>query len=154
MIVHYMDTSVWAKRHAQESGSAWVKEWLGGRPRVACATFGLIEILTVFSRKQRAGDLTEAQHREVHTRIESEFDEMTNVHLTGEVLRRAAELSQTYALRAADMLHLASAIYLRESLPTMDVRFVSSDQELKHAASLARFHVIDPLDEGPGQPAT
>ena len=146
MIVHYVDTSAWVKRYVQERGSAWMATWLSKGPHLACATLGLIEMLCAVSRKQRAGELSAARYGVLVEQVETDYATFAQIDLSQDVLAIARAMPSMYALRGADTVHLASAIALREELAgeADDVIIVSTAAELKQAARLARFRVLDP----------
>jgi hypothetical protein len=65
------------------------------------------------------------------------------------VVQRALDASDTYGLRGADSVHLASALILKEELEldAGEFAFVTSDQELKAAALTAGLAVVDPQEQ-------
>lgn len=146
MSVYYLDTSAWVKRYYQEPGSAWLAALLAGPVDVSCATLGLVELIATLARKTRAGESdAEAMQRAID-RIERSWPDFFRVHLISDVLSIATEAAMTWALRGADAVHLASAIFIRRKLEPYgaSVAFVTSDQELRKAAAGERFETIDP----------
>jgi predicted nucleic acid-binding protein len=71
---------------------------------------------------------------------------MFRLPITETVLLRAVEIAREHRLRAADAVHLATAMDWREDLALSGERvvFVASDLELLAAAEAAGFTVLNP----------
>ncbi len=71
---------------------------------------------------------------------------MFRLPITETVVLRAAELAREHRLRAADAVHLATAMEWREELALSRERvvFVASDIELLAAAETVGFAVLNP----------
>lgn len=149
MAVHYLDASAWVKRYLGETGSARIEELFANDKTMACATFGLIETLAALGRAQAAGTLGEKAYRKATRDATTDFGRFIAVDFTTEVFSLARSITERYALRAGDLLHLASAMVLREALPRGEsLCVVTADAELRDAACLARFEVFDPTAGG------
>ncbi|MGH2668734.1 MAG: hypothetical protein ACRDH5_06390, partial [bacterium] len=100
---------------------------------------------------QRAGALTARAFDGAAHQAEADFERFIQIDLAGDVLDTARSLPRTYALRASDTVHLASAMILRQLSEQRKeiLTFVTSDAELRTAATLARFPVIAPEDPKP-----
>ncbi len=72
--------------------------------------------------------------------IESLWNDLDRVELTGGVARRAGDLAEHYGLRAYDAVHLASF----EHLGDPEAMLVSADEELIGAAQALGFTTIRP----------
>lgn len=144
-MVTYLEASAWVKRYLAETGSARVEQLFAEDRRLATATFGLIEILAALARAQRAGKIDDRSYRKGTANAIADFGRFTVVDFTREVFALARDAAGTYALRAGDTMHLASATALRETHQE-PVCIVTADRELATAARLARFEVLDPTD--------
>ena len=58
-------------------------------------------------------------------------------------LKEATRLIKTYSLRAADALHVASALILRKELGRRSIAFLTADREQAHAARSERLKVFE-----------
>lgn len=145
MTIHYLDASAWVKRYLGETGSGRVAQLFEQEATMACSTFGLIETLAALGRAQTARTLGEKAYQRATRDATNDFGRFVAIDFTPEVFSRARSLVDRYALRAGDLLHLASAMVLRDALPAAEkVCVVTSDAELREAARLARFDVLDP----------
>jgi len=146
VIVHYLDSNAWVKRYCRELGSAWMAQFVAQGPRLACATLGLVEVVATLARKGKAGELPPDALRSKLAQARKDWRAFAEVRLTSDVAELALEVAQNHALRGADAVHLASAIFLRRSLPSRedDVAIVTSDLELASAAEQEGFAVLDP----------
>ena len=64
-------------------------------------------------------------------------------------MKQAEEVALGYGLRGADTVHLASALWLRDHLPSKvdAIMMITSDRELAEAATQAALAVFDPTRE-------
>jgi uncharacterized protein len=159
MIVHYLDASSWVKRYCVEPGTRWVAEFFARGPTIVSSALGVIEVLCTLARKHKAGEMQSRDWREKTREVNNDFLLFNRVFLTPPVLDIAADMPAQVALRGADTVHLASALYVRDSgtRPEMEVRFITSDGELAAGAKASSFRVIRPEElesRMPGEPAT
>jgi len=155
MSVYYLDTSAWAKRYYDEPGSRWVRRVFGASVDMSCAALGLVELIGALARKVKAGGMDPDAMQGALDEIDRSWPDFLNVDLIPEVLALAMEVARTWALRGADAVHLASAIFMRKKLEPygLTVQFVTSDQELRKAAAGEHFETIDPEEaEASGSP--
>jgi predicted nucleic acid-binding protein len=111
----YIDTSYITKCYVGEVGSAEVLALLAGRPDLACAAHGRLEVVASLKRIQREGRLDARALKQVLKRLET--DELAGhwqwLPVSSELItlacKRVAELPPSTFLRAADALHLAAA---------------------------------------------
>lgn len=120
------------KRYVQEEGSGRVRRLL--RTGVAVtARLSLVEIVSALARRHREGDLPASHLRRIVAEIRRDEGRLVLVELTQAVSERARELLLTHALRAADAVHLASCLLLREEAGA-EVALVTHDAPLRAAA--------------------
>jgi len=78
-----------------------------------------------------------------------EWNSLLWIGMAPEVVERALAVTDAFALRGSDSVHLASALQLKDELGLhpSDFAFITSDQELKAAALQAGLAVIDPQEQ-------
>lgn len=149
MTIHYLDASAWIKRYIGEEGSQRINTWMNQNPLVASSALGVIEVLATVVRKARAGELPEDAHARIIEDVRAEFEQFAHVYHTVAVVKYAQEAVLRYGLRRADTVHLASALWLKEHLPSEidTLTMITSDRELAEAAAHADLDVFDPTRE-------
>ena len=142
-MIYYLDTSAWAKRYFAEKGSAYISQiWLANE-RFACSGIGLVEIIAAISRRYRDPSYPPGSESRVISQAYSDYSDFLQIDIAPVILSRAAQLAETHKLRAADAVHLASTIDLRNSQPD-PILLITSDQELFDAAVIERIAAINP----------
>ncbi len=141
MSVYYLDSSAWVKRYVQERGSTRVHSLFARRERIASATLGYVEAVAALSRR-----LSEEDFALVESRLKLDWQNMTRLQLTDEVVERAVNLARRYRLRGADAVHMATALNLDAALAEINdaVILVASDDELLDAARADGLRVENP----------
>jgi len=118
------------------------------RPQCACSELGLIEVIAAISRRQRQhpprrGSLAQTVHE-----VRDQFTGIQIIGLTASILARGADVAEQRGLRAADALHLASALFVRDVVDP-NVTLIASDAELITAAAAAGLATLDPQTAPP-----
>ena len=111
----YFDTAYLAKCYLNEHGSDEVQKLAVEAGRVACCSFGRIELAATIHRNLREGKISPAQGRMIWKQFD--LDESNSLWtwlevspgLFMEVMRRLRLLKSSVYIRAADALHLACA---------------------------------------------
>jgi uncharacterized protein len=155
--VLYVDSSALLKHYVQEVGTdalkAKLQEHSRYTPGVLISDIGYAEVLATLARRLRETPLLIAETK----RLEAEFQydwlfRLTRVELDVGVLGFIHDLVHKYPLRGADAIHLASALWLRDTLKlNTNMRlaggpliFATSDNQLKNAARMVGLDVFDP----------
>jgi predicted nucleic acid-binding protein len=130
------------KRYVQEIGSARVHGLFDRRERIACVSLGYVEAVAALSRRLPEEDLAR-----VEPRLKLDWENMTRLQVTDEVIDRAVVLARSYKLRGADAVHLAAAIGLHRAMAGINesLVLVASDDELLGAARTAGLQFEDPV---------
>lgn len=132
----YLDTSVVVALLVPEPRSADVKAWFTGLQGIPVGSDWLFsEFASAIAIKIRRGELAEANAKLVH----KEFDLLSTSGLrllpvSREAFREAAGLAKQYrhGLRAADALHLATALEVgANSVATLDGVMATNAERLK-----------------------
>jgi predicted nucleic acid-binding protein len=134
----YLDSSAIVKLVLVEPGSA-VMDGLWARIDVPIASLlGYAEVRSALAAASRAGRLAGPAIAAALRTAEVAWDHVSHVEIDGSLVRAAGELAERHGLRAADAIHLASAIRTREA----GTVFVSFDHRLREAAAAEGFAVL------------
>jgi len=134
---YFLDTSALAKLYHHEQGSEIVEGWATDQTiQIWLSQLARVELHSVFVRKVREGELTEADlqtvlecfHEDLHSRFQI-------VPLTEDILERAILLlldqGKRHPLRTLDALQIASA----QAVASGNLTFATADRKLFTVAS-------------------
>jgi uncharacterized protein len=144
--VYFLDTSALAKLYHQEQGTEMVEGWAADHAiRLWLSDLARIELHSVFVRKVREGELTEATLQTVLECFREDLHSRFHlVQLTEDIIERAISLLLEHGkrrpLRTLDALQIASA----QAAGTNALTFVTADRQLFTAASELFLHIINP----------
>ncbi len=156
----YADSSALVKRYLEEHGSdklnAKIAETTKARHRVLTSVLSFAEVHAAMARKLRERPpLRVTEYHWATARFDSDWRTyLTRVDLTTAVLTLIPDLVKRHFLRGSDAIHLASALWVRESLESVGARgalaepliFATSDAQLARAAEYEQLEVFDPED--------
>ncbi|MGQ9645087.1 MAG: type II toxin-antitoxin system VapC family toxin [Thermodesulfobacteriota bacterium] len=129
----YLDSSALVKRYFKEIGTDVVNSIVNSSKVKATSKRSCPEILSAFARKHRANEISHGLFQSAINRFESDWAQPYLIEFSDEMLQPIRQVTQKYPLRAADTVHLVSALWLRSSTK-VDVTFVASDSRLLEAA--------------------
>ena len=144
--IYFLDTSALAKLYHQEQGSETVEGWAADHTiQIWLSDLARVELHSVFVRKVREGELTEAA---LQTALECFREDLHGrfylVLLTEDIIERAIALLLEHGkrrpLRTLDALQIASA----QAVASDGLTFVTADRQLFTAASELFPHTINP----------
>jgi predicted nucleic acid-binding protein len=141
----YLDTSALVKLYVEEEGSALVREAVEQAGTVATSAVAYAEARAAFARIRRERRLSLSDHRRVVRDFDADWQRYVSLEVTESLIRRAAELAESHALRAYDAIHLASARLLRERLKE-PVVFSAWDSGLVEAAWREDMETVSPYE--------
>lgn len=154
----YLDSSALIKHYQKEDGSESLERKLKverDESRIAfTSVLTYAEIHAIIARRRRERLLNTKEAEELHDRFDADWAfELSPVELTVGVLASIRGIVGAHPLRGADVIHLASALWLRDSARLgMDpskshrqVEFSSSDRQLCIAAGKFGLEVFNPL---------
>lgn len=148
MIIYYLDSSGWVKRYFKETGTDWILSLFAQKPKIACASFGLVEILATLARRTKSVNLPNHEIAQIKENIKEDWRRFIHIHLTPEVLNIAIDVAYNQAIRGADAIHLASALVLQKRLDyNHSLTSITADTELRTACNIFNIPVIDPNDK-------
>ena len=127
----FLDSSSFAKRFIEESGSEKVEELCSRASELGLSVIGVPEIVSALARRLRERRLTQTQYRTAKKRLLDDVRDADIVQLTPSVLGSAIRVLEASPVRAMDALHIACALEWEADL------FVSSDERQLTAARQA-----------------
>ena len=129
----YLDTSALVKLYVEEEGSHTIRAEVAAARTVATSLIVFIEARAAFALRRREGQLSSGDYRRTIREFDADWGRYLALDVTVILIRRAAALAETHALRAYDAIHLAAAKVLHERLAE-PVSFASWDSNLLAAA--------------------
>jgi predicted nucleic acid-binding protein len=139
----YLDSGALVKRYVAEDGSDAIDRLLADHPYTATSRLAYPEILSALNRKHRAREFSARVLGELIAGFESDWGKLFILEFDGELLPIIKQAIRKHAIRGADAVHLASAMWLRSVLKE-DVIFACADAKLIDAARAERLLAFDP----------
>jgi uncharacterized protein len=131
----FFDSSAFAKRYVQESGSDAVGSWCDRATEIGLAAIALPEIVSAFCRLQREGKITAAQYQQLKGELFADIEDAAIADMSPAVIRQAVLSLEGNVLRAMDAIHIGCAIEMKADV------FLSGDQRQCLAAKNAGLTV-------------
>ncbi len=156
MAAYFFDSSALVKRWIREAGTEWVRRASSSRAgnQVIVARLILPETASALAGRQRAGDIDPTRVDRALAVLRLELaTRFVVVELVPPVLDRAADLARRHPLKAADAIHLAAALVVRDAAGSAvrePLVFVAPDLRLGRAAEAEGFSVEIPRDPDGG----
>lgn len=151
MAAYFFDSSAIVKRYLAETGSTWVLEITepehGNRLYVAGIT--CVEVTAAVTRRQRNGDLSEADTALVLEAFREDLaHQYRQVAISSSLLDRAMAIAEAHALRGYDAVQLSAALEVYRHCQEIEfpLALVSADAALNEAAEAEGIAVDDPND--------
>jgi predicted nucleic acid-binding protein len=132
-MILYLETSDLVKLYVREDGSDAVRQAVSEASSVASSSVAYVEARAAFARKFRERGLTAKTYAVVKDDLDRDWERIFVLNLTAAVVRVAGDLAEKHGLRGYDAIHLASALELKNAVPS-PIRFSSSDTKLADAA--------------------
>lgn len=129
----YVDTSALVKLYVEEPLSQELSYAVDEAEAVATSLLAYTEAMAAFARARREVRLSPQEYRRVVDAFEEDWSRYITVEVTDQLVKTAGHLAASRALRGYDALHLASALTLRERVPS-SMMFVAFDRALSVAA--------------------
>ena len=115
MIV-YLDTSALIKLYIREEGTEEVRGIIQQADLVSTSKVAYVEARAAFSRLRREKNLTEEGYQLAKNSFQQDWSSYLVIELTDMVIKMGGELTEKYALRGFDAIHLASALLLKKQV--------------------------------------
>lgn len=133
MIV-YLDASALVKRFVAEAGSAEVQALIAEAQALGTAVVSRVEVTAAFAKAARMKVVTkDAAAAAAVEAFNADWNNLIRLQLTEGLAARAATLAWEYGLRGYDAVHLATALFWRETLD-QPVTVATYDRELWKSA--------------------
>ena len=142
----YLDSSALVKRYTEEVGTDFVKSILATNGLITTSKLTYPEILSALMRKVRSGEIEKKTFNGIVDKFDKDWDHILVLDFHNDLLPIVKTLIEKHPLKAADAIHLSSALWLKLS-SKVDVTFVASDSNLLKAAAAEKLQVMNPLDE-------
>jgi predicted nucleic acid-binding protein len=136
----FFDTSAFAKRYVEEPGSERVRELCATAHSLGLSILVVPELIATLCRLVREGQISAAEYLGTRDALLADLADSDLCPLDEPVLTRTLECLEGNALRAADAVHVASALAYPSDL------FVSADRRQIAAARKEGLTVEDLAD--------
>ena len=133
----YAETSAVLRWLFGEGGGEEVRSALAAATKVTSSRLTLIETRRVVRRAEREARISAAQSADVLAVFAQAVSTWAILEVSGEVARRAEEAFPSEPVRTLDAIHLASALFLRQSFP--DLVIMSTDERVRANAAQLGF---------------
>jgi predicted nucleic acid-binding protein len=127
----YLDSSAFAKRFIEESGSGGVESICAQATELGLSVICVPEIVSALNRRRRDHSLTQGQYIVAKKRLLDDVRDADIIFLTPTVIGSAIMILEASPVRAMDALHVACALEWGAEL------FASSDKQQLQAAKRA-----------------
>lgn len=147
--MYFIDSSALVKAYASEAGTPAVDALLDGSPgSIYVSSIVLLETAAALTRMRR----TQRMRPKTYARARQRFLDHCKtrfhvVHPPAALITAAMGMIDSYRMRSAggfDLLHIATAEYIRTLLPGGRISFMCCDQGLRSVAEERGFTVFDP----------
>lgn len=108
-LILYLDTSALVKLYVDEEHAAFTRRVASRAAARVTHDIAYVECCAALARRRRDGSLAVAAHGRCRRQLDRDWIRFSVVSVAVELIRRAAALADTQALRAYDSIHLAAA---------------------------------------------
>ena len=133
----YAETSAVLRWLFAEEGGEAIRSALVAAEKVTSSRLALIETRRVVRRAEREGRITAAQAADLLAIFAQAASTWAILEISEEISRRAEDGFPSEPVRTLDAIHLASALFLRQSFP--DLVILSADERVRSNAALLGF---------------
>ena len=137
----YAETSAVLRWLFAEEGGETVRATLAVAEKVTSSRLTLIETRRVVRRAERDGRITAAQAADVLAAFAQAISTWAILEISEDIARRAEDSFPNEPVRTLDAIHLASALFLRQSFPNLAI--VSVDDRPQANAALLGLQTPD-----------
>lgn len=121
-MISFFDSSAFAKRFIEESGSNEVEKICVDSESIAVSSICFPEIISALNRRLREGSISKKDYFLIKERLIEEFEYIEIINVVPEVIAKSIILLEKNSLHTLDAIHIASALILKSDL------FVSADK--------------------------
>lgn len=105
----YLDTSAYAKRFIEETGSDMIDNILTDATEIGLSIICIPELLSALNRRRREKSISKSQYSDIKVRLAEEIADADIIQLTDAVIESTTMLLEKNILRAMDAIHIACA---------------------------------------------
>jgi len=138
-VVSFFDASAIVPLLIDEPSTARCTAAWDEAPYVVSSAIAFVEVHAALAQARRQGRLDDISHRRAIADFDPIWEDMVQVPVDGAVIRHAATLSASHALRGYDAVHCATAL----AVASDDFVAVSGDRDLLRAWSDLGIATID-----------
>lgn len=131
----FFDSSAFAKRYIEESGSQAVESLCMAATDLALSILCIPEIISALNRRMQEGDLSQHDYEDAKRHLLEDVEDAAIVNLTPSVISASTTILEASPIRALDALHIACALGWKAEL------FVSADKRQIAAARQAGLRI-------------
>lgn len=139
----YFDSSALVKKYVRETGSDTVLDLVNQTSLRATAKLAWPEILSGLRRKRRENGITEKDYQKAVDVFVADWESFLIVEFQDELLPVMRNLAEKHMLKGADLVHLASVLWLQKAAQA-EMSLAASDTQLLRAAKAEGLDVINP----------
>jgi len=140
-LILYLDTSAVVKAYVEEEYASEVRQSMESASASASHRIAYVEARAAFARLQREQVLNDAGWKILKDEFKADWENYLLIDTTSELLEKASELAEAFALRAYDSVHLAAAQLLHEDAEE-SVVFACYDRKLNQAAMILGLDLL------------
>jgi predicted nucleic acid-binding protein len=133
-VIAYLDASALVKRYVAEPGAPEVARLVAEARAAGTSVLSRVEVESAFAKGVRAGLLARETALACSGSFRRDWPDLVRLPAGEPLLARAAALAWQHELRAADAVHLATALAWREALDA-PLTFAAFDPRLAAAAA-------------------
>lgn len=132
----YFDSSAFAKRYINESGTTEVLAWCDQAAELVLSVIAIPELISAFCRLKREGKLSAGQYRRLKSDLMADIADALICDTTPQMIQQSVQALERHSLRGMDAIHLGTAV-----VSAADV-FISADTRQCAAAEALGLRVI------------
>ena len=132
----FADSSALAKRYILDEASQRFDDLLADAASLGVSVLCLPEIVSSLCRRRRERSINTVQYSAAKQALELDLEDVTVIQIVDSVVLRSVQLLETNPLRAADAIHVASALVWNADV------FVSADAQQCTAAKKSGLRVV------------
>lgn len=127
----FLDSSAFAKRFVEESGSQEVERLCSQATELGLSVLCVPEVISALNRRLRERNLGREDYARAKQRLSEDVHDAVIINLTPDVIHLSIGILETHAVRTMDALHIACAMAWAPDV------FVSADRRQVTAAKIA-----------------
>jgi predicted nucleic acid-binding protein len=132
-VIVYLDASALVKRYVAEAGSPEVASLIGAAQAIGTAVVTRAEVPAALAKAGRVGLVTREAALAALKAFNNDWEHLVRIQFGEPLAARAAMLAWDHGLRGYDAVHLASALFWRETLGEA-ITVATYDRELWRGA--------------------